>query len=31
MLKIARRLDFSKFCIFFGFIALVVSLLGVLI
>lgn len=31
MLEIAKRLDFSKFCIFFGFIALIASLLGVLV
>ncbi|EHR79626.1 UDP-diphosphatase [Thermococcus litoralis DSM 5473] len=31
MLKIAKRLDFSKFCIFFGFIALIASLLEVLV
>jgi undecaprenyl-diphosphatase len=31
MLRLAKRLDFSKFCIFFGFIALIASLLGVLI
>ena len=30
MLKIAKRLNFSKFCIFFGFIALIASILGVL-
>ncbi|AIF69652.1 hypothetical protein PAP_06270 [Palaeococcus pacificus DY20341] len=31
MLKAAKRLNFSKFCILFGSIALIVSLLGVLL
>ncbi|USH00986.1 undecaprenyl-diphosphate phosphatase [Thermococcus argininiproducens] len=30
MMKLAKRLNFSRFCIFFGFIALIASLVGVL-